>query len=56
MENRSVNRSEMLNKIVRAVILIVVSLMLSIMSVSFAVHHMRLKFEEELICHYHLDP
>ena len=47
MENRSVNRSEMLNKIVRAVILIVVSLMLSIMSVSFAVHHMRLKFEEE---------
>ena len=47
MENRSVNQSEMLNRIVRAVILIVVSLLLSIMSVSFAVHHMRLQFEDE---------
>ena len=47
MDNRSVNRSETLNKIVRAVILIVVSLLLSILSVSFAVHHMRLKFEDE---------
>ena len=47
MDNRSVNRSETLNKIVRAVILIVVSLLLSVLSVSFAVHHMRLKFEEE---------
>ena len=47
MDNRSVNRSETLNKIVRAVILIVVSLLLSILSVSFAVHHMRLMFEEE---------
>ena len=47
MENRSVNRSDMLNRIVRAVILIVVSLLLSVMSVSFAVHHMRLKFEDE---------
>ena len=47
MDNRSVNRSDTLNKIVRAVILIVVSLLLSILSVSFAVHHMRLKFEDE---------
>ncbi len=47
MENRSVNKSDVLNRIIRAVILIVVSLLLSIISVSFAVHHMRLQFESE---------
>lgn len=47
MDNRSINRSDMLNRIIRAVILIVVSLLLSVLSVSFAVHHMRLQFEEE---------
>ena len=47
MENRSVNQSEMLSRIVRAVILIIVSLILSVVAVSFAVHHMRLQFESE---------
>ena len=47
MENRSVNQSDVLNRLVRAVILIIVSLLLSIISVSFAMHHMRLQFEEE---------
>lgn len=47
MENRSVNQSDILNRLVRAVILIIVSLLLSIVSVSFAMHHMRLQFEEE---------
>lgn len=47
MDNRSVNKSDFLNRIIRAVILIVVSLLLSIISVSFAVHHMRLQFESE---------
>ncbi len=47
MDNKSVNKSELLNKVIRAVILIVVSLLLSIISVSFAVHHMRLQFESE---------
>lgn len=43
----SVNQSELLNRIVRAVILIIVALIASITFVSFAVHHMRLQFEEE---------
>jgi len=43
----SVNQSELLNRIVRAIILIVVALIASITFVSFAVHHMRLQFEEE---------
>lgn len=47
MENRSVNKSDVLNRVIRAIILIVVSLLLSILSVSFAVHHMRLQFESE---------
>ncbi|MBO4637690.1 MAG: hypothetical protein J5685_11150 [Clostridiales bacterium] len=47
MDNRSINRSEMLGRVIRAVILIVVSLLLSVLSVSFAVHHMRLQFEDE---------
>lgn len=47
MENRSVNQSDVLNRLVRGVILIIVSLLLSIISVSFAMHHMRLQFEEE---------
>lgn len=47
MDNRSINRSDMLGRVIRAVILIVVSLLLSVLSVSFAVHHMRLQFEEE---------
>lgn len=45
--NRQVNESDIVNRIVRAVVLIVVALILAVVSVSFAVHHMRLKFEEE---------
>lgn len=44
---QSVNGSDMLNRIIRAVVLIVVALLLAIVSVSFAVHHMRLQYEEE---------
>ncbi len=47
VENRANAQSEVLNRVIRTVILIIVSLMLSILSVSFAVHHMRLQFEEE---------
>ena len=45
--SRQVNESDIVNRIVRAVVLIVVALILAVVSVSFAVHHMRLKFEEE---------
>ena len=47
MENRTANQADVLNRVIRTVILIIVSLMLSVLSVSFAVHHMRLQFEEE---------
>jgi len=47
MENRVSGQTEVLNRVIRTVILIIVSLLLSILSVSFAVHHMRLKFEDE---------
>ena len=40
-------KSDVFNSIVRAVILIIVSLLISFLSVSFAVHHMRLQYEEE---------
>jgi len=40
-------RSDIFNSIVRAVILIIVSLLVSVLSVSFAVHHMRLQYEDE---------
>ena len=40
-------KSDFFNSIVRAVILIIVSLLVSVLSVSFAVHHMRLQYEEE---------
>ena len=40
-------KSDVFNSIVRAVILIIVSLLISVLSVSFAVHHMRLQYEEE---------
>jgi len=43
----SVNQSELLNRVIRAIIIIVVSFLASITFVSFAVHHMRLQFEEE---------
>ena len=48
MENNSINQSDVINRFIRAVILIVVSLLLSIVAVSFAMHHMRLQFEEEI--------
>jgi len=41
------NESDIVNRVIRAVVLIVVALILAVVSVSFAVHHMRLKFEEE---------
>ncbi|SCW28336.1 hypothetical protein SAMN02910456_00329 [Ruminococcaceae bacterium YRB3002] len=41
------NRSDMFNSIVRYVILIIVSVLVSVLSVSFAVHHMRLQYEDE---------
>lgn len=44
---QQVNESDVLNRVIRAVVLIVVALILAVVSVSFAVHHMRLKFEEE---------
>ena len=47
MENRAAHQAEVLNRLIRTIILIIVSLMLSVLSVSFAVHHMRLQFEEE---------
>ncbi|MCR5199935.1 MAG: hypothetical protein K6C38_02340 [Saccharofermentans sp.] len=47
MENRAAHQAEVLNRFIRTIILIIVSLMLSVLSVSFAVHHMRLQFEEE---------
>lgn len=47
MENRVANQADVLNRIIRTVILVIVSLLLSVLSVSFAVHHMRLQFEEE---------
>ncbi len=47
MENRAAHQADVLNRSIRTVILIIVSLMLSVLSVSFAVHHMRLQFEEE---------
>ena len=37
-------KSDVFNSIVRAVILIIVSLLISFLSVSFAVHHMRLQY------------
>ena len=40
-------KSDFFNSIVRAVILIIVSLLVSVLSVSFAVHHMRLQYEDE---------
>ena len=45
--SRKVNESSALNRIIRGTVIIVVSLALAIVSVSFAVHHMRLQFEEE---------
>ncbi len=39
--------NDVVNRIVRAIVLIVIALILAVVSVSFAVHHMRLKFEEE---------
>ncbi|MBR1797695.1 MAG: hypothetical protein IJ757_06775 [Clostridiales bacterium] len=47
MENRASNQADFLNRIIRSIILIIVSLMLSVFAVSFTVHHMRLQFEEE---------
>ena len=44
---RQNNESDVVNRIVRAIVLIVIALILAVVSVSFAVHHMRLKFEEE---------
>ena len=41
------SRNDLVNRIIRAVVLIVVALILAVVSVSFAVHHMRLKFEDE---------
>ena len=47
MENRAAHQAEVLNRFIRTIILIIVSLMLYVLSVYFAVHHMRLQFEEE---------
>ena len=44
---QQINESDLLNQIIRGIVLIIVALILAIVSVSFAVHHMRLKFEEE---------
>ncbi len=44
---QQINESDVLNQIIRGIVLIIVALILAIVSVSFAVHHMRLKFEEE---------
>lgn len=44
---QQINESDVLNRVIRAIVLIVVALILAVVSVSFAVHHMRLKFEEE---------
>ena len=40
-------KTDLFNGLVRAVILIIVSLLVSVLSVSFAMHHMRLQYEEE---------
>ena len=40
---QQVNESDVLNRIIRAIVIIVVALILAVVSVSFAVHHMRLK-------------
>ena len=39
--------SDVFNRAVRAVILVIVALIISVAAVSFAVHHMRLQFEDE---------
>ena len=39
--------SDVFNRAVRAVILVIVALIISVAAVSFAVHHMRLQFENE---------
>ena len=39
--------SGVLNRVIRAIVLIIASLLISVLSVSFAMHHMRLQFEEE---------
>lgn len=39
--------SDVFNRAVRAVILVIVALVISVAAVSFAVHHMRLQFEDE---------
>ena len=48
-DKRDINdsKTDLFNGIVRAVILIIVSILVSVLSVSFAVHHMRLQYEEE---------
>ena len=48
-ERRDINegKTDLFNGLVRAVILIIVSLLVSVLSVSFAMHHMRLQYEEE---------
>ncbi len=40
-------KTDFFNSIVRAIILIIVSILVSVLSVSFAVHHMRLQYEDE---------
>ena len=45
--NSHVYTSDMINRAGRAVIVVLVALLISIASVSFAVHHMRLQFEDE---------
>lgn len=46
-QNDSNSASSVLNRVIRAIVLIIVSLLISILSVSFAMHHMRLQFEDE---------
>ena len=40
-------QTDIVNRLVRIVILVIVSFLISIAAVSFAVHHMRLQFEGE---------
>jgi hypothetical protein len=40
-------QTDFVNRLVRIVILVIVSFLISIAAVSFAVHHMRLQFENE---------
>lgn len=50
MQQNSLNSASgasVLSRFFRAVVLIIVSLLISILSVSFAMHHMRLQFEDE---------